>query len=84
MNRKQKREADKKGENSALEEKVVLFGKMPDKCLGCSKPYDKKSKEHATTWTVMVYNATETVKLYCPQCRSDIQAWAEDIANEKY
>jgi hypothetical protein len=83
MNRKQRREADKKGEKPAIEEKLMLFGKLPDKCLGCAKPFDKKDKEQVSTWTVMVYNSTETVKLYCPQCRNDIQAWAEDIANEK-
>ena len=82
MNRKQRREAEKNGENPALQEKMVLFGKIPDKCLGCSTPFDKKSKEHATTWTVMVYNESQTVKLYCPKCRSDIQAWAEDTLKD--
>lgn len=78
MNRQQRREAKKKGEDPVLQEKMVLFDKLPDKCLGCSIPFDRKSKEQVTTWTVMVYNESQTVKLYCPQCRSDIQAWAED------
>lgn len=82
MNRQQRREAAKNGENPVLEEKLTLFGKLPDKCLGCSKPFDKKDKEQVTTWTVMVYNESETVKLYCPKCRSDLQAWAEDVTKD--
>jgi hypothetical protein len=79
MNRKQKREAIKNGENPLLEEKLFLFGKMGDKCNGCSKSFDKKDREQVNTWSVFVYNESQTVKVYCPQCRNDIQAWAEDI-----
>jgi uncharacterized protein with PIN domain len=83
MNRQQRREAAKNGENPELQDKMVLFGKLGDKCNSCSKPFDKKSKEHATTWTVFVYNERQEVKLYCPECRANIQAWAEDLVNEK-
>ena len=55
---------------------------MGDKCIGCSKPFDRKSREHAQTWTVMVFNERQEVKLYCPECRSDVQAWAEDLVKE--
>lgn len=79
MNRKQRREAQKSGENPVMQEKLALFGLIPDKCLGCSEPFDKKSREHAATWTVMVFNESKSVKLYCPKCRTDIQAWAEEL-----
>jgi hypothetical protein len=82
MNRKQRREAEKNGENPVLQEKLLLFGKMGDKCIGCSKPFDRKSREHAQTWTVMVFNERQEVKLYCPECRQDVQAWAEDLVKE--
>lgn len=83
MNRQQRREATKNGEAPQLQEKMVLFGKLGDKCNACSKPFDKKSKEHATTWTVFVYNERQEVRLYCPECRASIQAWAEDVAKEQ-
>ena len=83
MNRQERRTAKKNGEDPEIQEKMVLFGKIPDKCLGCSKPFDKKSKEHATTWTVFVYNERQEVKLYCPECRANIQAWAEDLEKEQ-
>ena len=81
MNRKQRREAPKQDKETLMNEKLSLFGMMGNKCTGCEAAYDKKNKEHVTTWTVMVYNESQTVKLFCPTCRSDIQAWAEDMVN---
>ena len=57
MNRKQRREMQKKvgKENSQkLAEKIFQFDKLPDECLACLKPFDKKSKEMARTWNVVV------------------------------
>jgi hypothetical protein len=64
----------------AMAEKSVLFGKLPDKCTGCAAPYDKKSKEHATTWSVTVYTDSEEVKLFCPECWPNVKAYLEDQA----
>lgn len=64
----------------AMAEKSVLFGKLPDKCTGCAAPYDKKSKEHATTWSVTVYTDSEDVKLFCPECWPNVKAYLEDQA----
>jgi hypothetical protein len=64
----------------AMAEKSVLFGKLPDKCTGCVAPYDKKSKEHATTWSVTVYTDSEEVKLFCPECWPNVKAYLEDQA----
>lgn len=81
MNRKQRREAEKNGENPVMQEKLALFGLLPDKCTGCQSSFDKKNKEQVNSWTVMVYNETKKVILYCPTCRKDVQAWAEDLPN---
>ena len=70
MNREQRRAAAKqakKGGNSELESKMALFGKMPDECLTCEKPFDKKDKDMAMTWSVIVHDE-EVVRLYCPEC----------------
>ncbi len=81
MNRQQRRNSDKTNKQSEMQEKMVLFEKMGNKCDACSQHFDNKNKEQVTTWTVMVYNEEQSVKLYCPGCRSDIQAWAEDSLN---
>jgi len=68
--------------NKMIQEKVMLFDALPNKCTGCSLPYDKKNREQVTTWSVMVFNESKTVKLFCPECYSNVQAWAEDAVKE--
>ena len=48
--------------------KVALFGKLPDKCLTCEAPFDKTNKEMVTTWSVVVREKEDLVRLYCPGC----------------
>jgi len=70
MNRKQRREMKRKlGEEKSqkLAEKIFQFDKLPDACLTCEKSFDKKSKEMARTWNVVVQDK-DTVRLYCPEC----------------
>jgi hypothetical protein len=80
MNRKQRREMERKmgKENSQkLAEKIFQFDKLPDECSACSLPFDKKSKEMARTWNVVVQD-TDTVRLYCPKC----WAFAKELIQE--
>jgi len=70
MNRKQRRAMEKKvgKENSQkLAEKIFQFDQLPDECLACLKPFDKKNKEMVMTWNVVVRDE-DTVRLYCPEC----------------
>jgi hypothetical protein len=71
-----------KKQKRLIEEKVFLFDAMPNKCNGCSLDFDKKSREHANTWSVMVFQETKTVRLFCPECYKNVQAWAEDTIKE--
>ena len=64
----------------AMAEKNVLFGKLPEKCTGCGKEYDKKNREHVTTWSVTVYAQSERVNLFCPECWTSVRAYLEDEA----
>jgi Zn finger protein HypA/HybF involved in hydrogenase expression len=85
MNRKQRRELEKKAgkENSQkLAEKIFQFDKLPDKCLTCLKPFDKKSKEMAQTWSVVVADS-DTVRLYCPECWSVAQEIIKEFKERK-
>ena len=83
MNREQRRAAAKQAKkdgNQELEEKMSLFGKTPDECLTCEKPFDKKDKEMAMTWSVVVHGEEEVVRLYCPECWTTAKKITEDFA----
>jgi uncharacterized protein with PIN domain len=66
----------------AVKQATFLFDKLPNKCTGCTKPFDKHSKEAATEWAVNVYKESEKVCVYCPDCWKDVQAWAQDFQKD--
>ncbi len=87
MNRKQRRALDKqtgKDNSQELSSKVTQFQNLPDMCLMCEKSFDKKSKQMAKTWSVVVRDEN-TVRLYCPDCWSQankiINEFREEIEN---
>ena len=85
LKRKIKRKQAKKKlkeSNEKMTETLGLFGKLPDHCLACKTPYNRKSKEAALRWRVSVNAEEETVKLYCPQCWAMAQQIAEDMSKE--
>jgi len=70
MNRKQRRAMQKQaGEENLqkLADKMLQFDNLPDECLACLSPFDKKNKEMVTTWNVVIRDE-DTVRLYCPTC----------------
>jgi len=84
MNRKQRRALNKQMKKGATEEmsnKLSQFNSLPDMCLACEKPFDKKDKEMVTTWSVVVRN-DNTVRLYCPDCWGLANSIIEDFAKE--
>ena len=72
VNRKQRRARDralkKQRSKADFEEKLGLFGMLEDECLSCQKPFDKKNKQMVTTWSVVVREKENKVKIYCPTC----------------
>jgi len=85
MNRAQRRAAakrNKKNESSEVEEKMALFGKLPDECLACQASFDKKDRNQVMTWSVVVRSDTEQVRLYCPDCWSKAKAVVEAYEKE--
>ncbi len=90
MNREQRRSAAKqakKAGNSELEEKIALFEELPDECLTCEKPFDKKNKKMAMTWSVIVHQEEKAVRLYCPECWDKALKITQDfkrLLEEKY
>ena len=88
MNRKQRRAAaklSKKQGAEKLSEKIFQFDQLPDECSACLKAYDKKDKQMAMTWNVVVKDAENIVRLYCPDCwdmaKNAIETLREEIEN---
>lgn len=81
MNRAQRRKLGIK-KKSELDKKVGIFEKLPSKCTNCDKPYDKKSKKMAMTWSVVVREQEEKVNLYCPVCWDNAQKLIKQIKEE--
>ena len=90
MNREQRSSAAKQAKsqgNEEMESKINLFGKLPDECLTCQKPFDKKDKEMVMSWSVVIHGEEEIVRLYCPDCWTMAKKITEDFAKhleEKY
>lgn len=75
----------KKDSTKDISEKMFQFNQLPDECLTCSKPYDKKDKQMAMTWSVVVKENPSVVRLYCPDCwkmaNDAIETLREEIEN---
>jgi hypothetical protein len=84
MNRAQRRAAkkNKKNESSEVQEKMAMFGKLEDECLVCQAPFDKKDKQQVMSWSVVVRNDTEEVRLYCPDCWGKAKAVVQAYEKE--
>lgn len=63
FNRKQSLEAKKN-----MTSELNMFDRIPNKCDTCHKDFDKKSKEMAKTWFVVVRKQEKLVRLFCPDC----------------
>jgi hypothetical protein len=85
MNRKERRRLQKKKHKSEKElaEKIFLFSKLPDECSACTAPYDKQNKAMAMSWSVVVKQEQEIVRLFCPECLTKAKALTDDKANNK-
>ena len=70
MNRKERREAERKRKKNDPEQlmadKVHLFGQLPAACDVCQKSFDKTDRKMVFSWKVVVKQ--EMVRLFCPQC----------------
>jgi hypothetical protein len=80
LSRKIKRK-QKKDNEQEFKNKVGLFNKIPESCMTCDKPFDKKNKEMVMTWTVVVHRAEQKVNLYCPSCWNLAKKVIEEVEN---
>ena len=83
MNRAQRRKLGiKKKKDTDVEKQMGLFDKLPSQCTNCLSPYDKKNKEMAMTWTVVVREEESKVNLYCPTCWDNANKLIKEIKEE--
>ena len=75
IQRKQTLEAKKN-----MTSELNMFDRLPNKCDTCHKDFDKKSKEMAQTWIVVVRNEQKLVRLFCPECVDKVK---EHLPNEE-
>ena len=73
MNRQQRRARDRrikksKKKKTEVEQKLGLFELLPEECMVCSKPFNKKDKEQVKTWNDVVREQQRVVRVYCPGC----------------
>tara|TARA_R110000824_G_scaffold2613_6_gene12110 strand:- start:784 stop:1068 length:285 start_codon:yes stop_codon:yes gene_type:complete len=68
LERKLKRNQEKetKKVEKKLAKKLNMFDKLPENCLVCEEGYDRRNKEQAASWRVVV--RPDAVRLYCPTC----------------
>ena len=65
-----------------MSKKLMMFDMLEDACAACDKPFDKKSKEHATTWNVVVREQEKVVRLYCPECWDKANKLIKEIQDD--
>jgi len=65
-----------------IKEQLMMFDKIGDKCDACEKDFDKKSKEQAMTWKVVVREKEKVVRLYCPECWDKAIKLIKEVEND--
>ena len=71
-----------KSAEKAMAKKLMMFDMLDDDCAMCQKPFDKKSKEHAATWSVVVREKEKLVRLYCPECWDKANKMIKEIQDD--
>ena len=84
MNRAQRRAKGRKIKRSKkkkteLEQKLGLFDLLPEDCMVCMAPFDKKNKEQVMTWNVVVREKEKVVRVYCPTCWGKAKKLIEEL-----
>jgi hypothetical protein len=81
LKRKMSRQKAKRAKKE-MKQQLAMFDKLGDKCNACEKPFDKKSKEQAMTWNVVVREEEKVVRLYCPECWDKAKKIIKEIKDD--
>jgi hypothetical protein len=77
-----KAKREQKEFEKVMKKQLMMFDKVGIECAMCKKPFDKKSKEDAMTWRVVVREKEEKVRLYCPECWDKANDLIKEIQND--
>ena len=66
-----------------LQQAVGSMLNMPTECTLCHAPFDKKSKDMATTWVVTTYQEKNKIYLTCPPCWETVRNVAQENSNDQ-
>ena len=80
MKVRKKRRKQKEAEMD-IQQKMTLFGKLPEACDACEKEFDKKDKSMVQSWNVVIREAEGVVRLYCPDCWNMARKLIEEVTN---
>lgn len=80
--RAQERQRKKMKKKPEIEQKMNMFDQLPDHCLSCQKDFDKKDKAQVMSWSVVVREKENIVRLYCPTCWKKAIDVVEALKNE--
>ena len=73
---------EKKEFEKIMKKQLMMFDKIGIECAACKKSFNKKSKEDAMSWRVVVREKEDTVRLYCPDCWEKANKLIEEIQND--
>ena len=79
MVRKVKNKKSHKQVQKDLKQKMGLFDQLPDECLACHEPFDRKDREQVMSWNVVVKRDPAVVRLYCPSCWQTATSVVQDF-----
>ena len=79
MVRKIKNKKKQKEAKKDLQQKLGLFDQLPEECLACEEPFDRKDREQVMSWSVVVRSEESVVRLYCPDCWTKAQEIVKDF-----
>ena len=65
-----------------MKKQLSMFDKLGDSCAACNKDFDKKSKQHAASWNVVVREKEGIVRLYCPECWQGAKKFIKEVQND--
>ena len=79
---RQRAKREKKEFEKIMKQQLMMFDKLGIDCSACKSPFDKNSKEHVSTWKVVVREKEDVVRLYCPECWDKANKLIKEIQND--
>ena len=73
------RKKARKDLKKTLKDQLSMFESIPKSCMTCSIAFDKKNKQHALTWRVVVRD--KKINLFCPSCVNELVNEHESLEN---